>query len=65
MPREFTWGNPYAGFPQTPSPGFFSEWKQLRKENEHLKARLAELEAKSFSPHVTGEVEGHTRSRSR
>jgi alanyl-tRNA synthetase len=38
---------------------FFDEWKQLRKENETLKARLAELEAKSFSPQITTEVEGH------
>lgn len=38
---------------------FFNEWKHLRKENEQLKARLAELESKSFAPQVTGEIEGH------
>lgn len=38
---------------------FFEEWKQLRKENEGLKARLAELESKNFEPQLTAEVEGH------
>lgn len=38
---------------------FFEEWKQLRKENEALKARLAELESKNFSPVLTATVEGH------
>ncbi len=38
---------------------FFDEWKHLRKENEALKARLAEFESKSFSPLVTAEVQGH------
>lgn len=35
---------------------FFDEWKQLRKENEALKARLAELEAKSFEPDLVAEL---------
>jgi alanyl-tRNA synthetase len=38
---------------------FFEEWKQLRKENEGLKARLAELESKNFEPAFNAEVEGH------
>lgn len=37
---------------------FFEEWKQLRKENESLKARLAELESKNFAPVLTAEMEG-------
>jgi alanyl-tRNA synthetase len=37
---------------------FFEEWKQLRKENDSLKERLAELESKNFSPAFTAEVEG-------
>ena len=36
---------------------FFDEWKQLRKENESLKARLAELEAKSFAPDLDVTIE--------
>ncbi|HVM45425.1 MAG TPA: DHHA1 domain-containing protein, partial [Candidatus Thermoplasmatota archaeon] len=38
---------------------FFDEWKQLRKENEALKARLAELEAKTFAPDLEATVQGH------
>ena len=38
---------------------FFEEWKALRKENEALKARLAELEAKSFEPQLVMTVETH------
>ena len=38
---------------------FFNEWKQLRKENEQLKARLAELEAKNFEPQIVMTVESH------
>ncbi|HET6405273.1 MAG TPA: alanine--tRNA ligase, partial [Candidatus Thermoplasmatota archaeon] len=38
---------------------FFDEWKQLRKENESLKARLAELEAKTFAPDLEASVAGH------
>ena len=38
---------------------FFDEWKQLRKENEQLKERLAELESKSFEPQLSAEVEGN------
>src|SRR5205823_3403776 len=37
---------------------FFDEWKQLRKENEALKARLAELESKSFAPDFDTHTEG-------
>lgn len=37
---------------------FFEEWKGLRKENETLKARLAELEAKNFAPAFHADVEG-------
>ena len=38
---------------------FFEEWKALRKENEALKARLAELEAKSFEPQLVTTVDTH------
>ena len=37
---------------------FFEEWKALRKENDALKARLAELESKSFSPDLEATVDG-------
>lgn len=37
---------------------FFEEWKQLRKENEALKARLAELESQSFAPEIEATVDG-------
>lgn len=37
---------------------FFEEWKQLRKENDALKARLAGLEAKNFAPEIEASVEG-------
>ena len=40
---------------------FFEEWKQLRKENEALKARLAELESKNFAPEVDLQVPGGPR----
>lgn len=38
---------------------FFDEWKELRKQNESLKLKLAELESKNFEPMLTAEVEGH------
>ncbi|MEA3198860.1 MAG: alanyl-tRNA synthetase [Thermoplasmata archaeon] len=37
---------------------FFEEWKQQRKEIESLKARLAELESKSFAPDFDTHTEG-------
>ncbi|HWG92358.1 MAG TPA: alanine--tRNA ligase [Candidatus Thermoplasmatota archaeon] len=37
---------------------FFEEWKQLRKENEDMRARLAKLEAASFKPDLEVTVEG-------
>jgi alanyl-tRNA synthetase len=37
---------------------FFDEWKQLRKENDALKTRLAELESKDFKPDFDTHTEG-------